>query len=195
MLEQRGWNEGEGLGPRVRRRTRIEGNFINVEESSEKKSQLGARRLAVKKEEREAKWEEDVQEIRNVDVIDLTHSDSEDDVHESGDDEDALKDQPEPLDASFSLPSPHSPRALLTPIATVLKSDRLGIGLKAKAVGPYKASQKRVIHSAAAMAAHIKAAEELRRKKVGVGRGRRGFAKMAKKEQDRRQKMLAYLNE
>ncbi|KIM89105.1 hypothetical protein PILCRDRAFT_813009 [Piloderma croceum F 1598] len=187
MLQQRGWNEGEGLGPRVRRRRRIEADFLDAEEPFEMKSRLEARRLAVKKEEREVKWEEDVQEIRNIDVIDLTLSDSEDDVHES--DADTPGDPPDPLDPS------HSPRALLTPIATVLKSDRLGIGLKAKTVGPYKASQKRVTHNAATLTAHIKAAEDLRRKKATIGRGRRGFAKMAQKEQERRQKMLAYLNE
>lgn len=189
MLQQRGWNEGEGLGPRVRRRRPIEGVFLDAEEPFEMKSLLEARRLDVKKEEREVKWEEDVQEIRNVDVIDLTLSDAEEDIHESDADEDTLGDPPDPSDSS------HSPRALLTPIATVLKSDRLGIGLKAKTIGPYKTSQKRVTHSAAALAAHIKSAEDLRGKKATMGRGRRGFAKMAKKEQERRQKMLAYLNE
>jgi len=85
-------------------------------------------------------------------------------------------------------------KALLTPIATVLKSDRLGIGLKAKTVGPYKASRKRITHNAEALAAHIKAAEELKKKKGEFGRGRRGFERQHRKDSMKRQMMLAYLN-
>lgn len=163
-----------------------------------------APRLAVKKEEREIKWEDDVQEIQHVDIIDLTHSDSEEEVHEPGAGDvvdDVSSHRSESSDtSSISVllrrpPSPHSPSALLTPIATVLKSDRLGIGLKAKTYGPFRASQKRVTHGAAALAAHIKRAEDMRKRKAMVGRGHRGFAKIAKKEQETRQKMLAYLNE
>jgi len=88
MLQQHGWNEGEGLGPWVRRRRPIEGDFLDAKEPFVMTSRLEARQPAVKKEEREVKWEEHVQEIRNVDVIDLTLSDSEDDVHESDADED-----------------------------------------------------------------------------------------------------------
>jgi len=147
----------------------------------------------MKKEAREVMWEEGAQEIQNADIIDLT-GDSEEEVHKSVADEDL----DDPFDTNFNPtlpPSPHSPKALLTPIATVLKSDRLGIGLKAKTIGPHRASQKRVTHSAAALAMHIKAAEDMRKTKAATGRGRRGFAKMAKMEQDRRQRMLAYLND
>jgi len=89
----------------------------------------------------------------------------------------------------------HMQRSLLTPLPTVLKADRLGVGLKAKTEGPYKQSKKRVTHSAAALAAHIRSAEEMRRNKAIVGRGRRGFAKIHKKEEGRRKALLAYLNE
>jgi hypothetical protein len=199
MLQQRGWNEGEGLGSRVRRRARIDGDFIDVKEQPKlKKNWSETRQVHVKKEKREVKWEDDVQEIQNVDVIDLTLSEDEEGLHESGAVEDALDGAsshvPDPLHSSFDPPSPHSPKALLTPIATVLKSDRLGIGLKAKTFGPYRTSQKRVTHGAAALAAHVRAAEDMRKKKAAMGRGRRGFAKMAKKEQERRQKMLSYVN-
>jgi len=80
-------------------------------------------------------------------------------------------------------------------LPTVLKADRLGIGLKAKTEGPYRQSKKRVTHNAAALAAHIRTAEEMRRKKAEVGRGKRGYAKMHRREEDRRKLMLAYLNE
>jgi len=82
---------------------------------------------------------------------------------------------------------------LLTPIATVLKSDRLGIGLKAKTLGLYKTSQKRVTHNAAALAAHVKAAEETRRRMKEHGRGRRGYEKQRRMEEERRKAMLAFL--
>lgn len=85
-------------------------------------------------------------------------------------------------------------KALLTPLATVLKSDRLGIGLKAKTVGPYKASRKRITHNAAALAAHIRALGELQKKKKEHGRGRRGFEREYRREAMKRQMMLADFN-
>ena len=66
---------------------------------------------------------------------------------------------------------------------TILKSDRLDIGLKAKTEGPYKQSKKRVTHNQAALASHIRAAEGMRRKRAEVGRGRRGFAKVRRREE------------
>ncbi|KAH6911389.1 hypothetical protein BKA70DRAFT_1267524 [Coprinopsis sp. MPI-PUGE-AT-0042] len=87
--------------------------------------------------------------------------------------------------------SGHGGRALLAPIATVLKADRMGIGLKPKTIagpsGAYRIPQKRVTHNAAAMAAHIRAGEELRRQKRDHGRGQ-------PKEATERKEMLAYLN-
>jgi hypothetical protein len=96
---------------------------------------------------------------------------------------------------SYGATDPHSQKSLLTPIPTILKSDRLGIGLKAKTEGPYKQSKKRVTHNQAALASHIRAAEEMRRKRAEVGRGRRGFAKVRRREEKERKQMLAYLNE
>jgi hypothetical protein len=200
MLQRNGWNEGEGLGPRGRRRARIGGNFIDSIEYKEQKKPRFQEQPVTAKGTQGVKWEEGVQEIQHIDVIDLTVSGVEEWFHESDTNEDTQEgpfSHPQnQSDASFnSAASPHSPKALLTPIATVLKSDRLGIGLKAKTVGPHKASQKRITHGAAALAAHIKAAEDTRKQKATRGRGHRGFARMAKKEQERRKNMLAYLNE
>lgn len=126
-------------------------------------------------------------------VIDLTHSDSEAS-------EDALEDCDATQGAvqtqvAGEASASHMQRSLLTPLPTILKADRLGIGLKAKTEGPYKQSKKRVTHNAAALAAHIRSAEETRRKKAAFGKGKRGFAKVHKREEDRRKMMLAYLNE
>jgi len=132
--------------------------------------------------------------VEGVEVIDLTASDSE--GEDSGEWSNVYEDTDIQTATSIPLPSkePHSQKALLTPIPIILKSDRLGIGLKAKTVGPFKASRKRVTHSAAAMAAHLRAAEETKKKKREWGRGRRGFEKLHRREEDRRKHMLAYLN-
>lgn len=136
---------------------------------------------------------DDIVEVRMKakDVIDLTVSDSSDAEEE----EDVTKEQPL-LPSSTGPPLlEHGGKALLTPLPTVLKSDRLGIGLKAITVGPYKMSQKRVTHNAAALAAHIKADKERRKLKSKVGRGSRGFAKTHQRESTSRRNLLAYLNE
>lgn len=145
----------------------------------------------MKREEVECDGFDDIVELRakTEEVIDLTLSD--DSSESSSEDED--EDMPTPAAGPTSLT--HGGKALLTPIPTVLKSDRLGIGLKAKTFGPYKASLKRVTHNTAALSAHLQANEHMRRLKSKVGRGSRGFAKVSKREAANRKNLLAYLNE
>ncbi|KIJ64520.1 hypothetical protein HYDPIDRAFT_28460 [Hydnomerulius pinastri MD-312] len=194
MLQRSGWNEGEGLGAHVARPLDGEGSLLNGDQEEAKPliSRLASRVKLSSGKPGEA--ESSLQGSREV--IDLTLSDSD---SESDDGFEALHiavpqriQQTQPTGESSA---PHTQKSLLTPLPTVLKADRLGIGLKAKTEGPYKQSKKRVTHNAAAMAAHIRAAEELRRKKAEVGRGKRGFAKVHKREEDRRKLMLAYLND
>ncbi|KIK27521.1 hypothetical protein PISMIDRAFT_93123 [Pisolithus microcarpus 441] len=169
MLQRSGWNEGEGLGAHAIRRTRV------VEPSKE-----------------------DTKDSASTDVIDLTQSDSESEIEPDEDfgtsEATSMHERTSshPLDETSA---PYSQKSLLTPIPTVLKADRLGIGLKAKTEGPYKRSKKRVTHNAAALAAHVRASKEIQRKKAEVGRGSKGFAKLHKWEEERRKWMLAYLNE
>ncbi|KAI6042642.1 hypothetical protein EDC04DRAFT_2866620 [Pisolithus marmoratus] len=178
MLQRSGWSEGEGLGAHAARRTRV------VELSKEIKGASAERKdSGVIAHERAA-----------TDVIDLTQSDSESD-EEPGVDFETSEATPTPVQPLDESSAPHSQKSLLTPIPTVLKADRLGIGLKAKTEGPYKRSKKRVTHNAAALAAHIRASEEMQRKKAEVGRGSRGFAKLHKRQEERRKRMLAYLND
>ncbi|OCH89911.1 hypothetical protein OBBRIDRAFT_731835 [Obba rivulosa] len=190
MLQQSGWSEGEPLGAGEERiPADMEAREIKPEE----------RRIVVKEETREVTLDSDdeITEVQKVNVIDLTFSDSD----ESGDHdvepdaaavESALS-SPQPPDPQPGPSASHNPRALLTPLPTVLKSDRLGIGLKAKTEGPYRASKKRVTHGAAALAAHARATEEVRRMKARVGRGTKGFTRLAKAETERRQRLLASL--
>ena len=180
MLQQSGWNEGEALGPSVIRRGNPVAHIISDKEMlrSTRKSSAEGSQMTTKRE-----------------VIDLTLSNSDLDNDDSDKCDLEAVDNRVPPPPTPPSASAHSGTALLTPIATVLKSDRLGIGLKAKTFGPHKVSQKRVTHNAAAMAAHISAAEELRKRKKEVGRGQRGFNKTQKAEEANRKRMLAYLNE
>ena len=212
MLQKSGWSEGEPLGPYFTRRQ----DAVQAEQQSVAgPSDLGSRKTVQETRVTEVEVEgyDDIVEIRKGQVIDLTVSDDGEYVSSSDEeisDEDVMELDDE-IPESSNLPSEnsnpasaqplppqgggHGGKALLTPLSTVLKSDRLGIGLKAKTVGPYKASQKRVTHNAAALAAHAKASEERRLFKQKVGRGSRGFAKAEKSESEKRRKLLAYFNQ
>ena len=195
MLQRHGWSEGEPLGPDVvRHRHEQEPSSLEMIPLDSQKR----KRDLVKQEMREFKLEgyDDVSEVRRVDVIDLAASDGEDKSAAAAPSPDNSVRDPDGLPV---YPGPehsaHNRTALLTPIPIVLKSDRLGIGLKAKTVGPYKASLKRVTHSAAALAAHIKAGEEKKKRKGEVGRGRRGYARQQKRDEADRGRLLAYMKD
>ncbi|KAF9221026.1 hypothetical protein BS17DRAFT_738711 [Gyrodon lividus] len=188
MLQRCGWNEGEGLGAHVTRP--LTDTKEDCTESSIRRSVSQINLSSVKAEETES----NIREIREV--IDLTQSDSEDETEDGfGALHNAVPQKPLPIQNCGASSVSHMQKSLLTPLPTVLKADRLGIGLKAKTEGPYKQSKKRVTHNTAALATHIRAAEEMRKKKAEVGKGKRGFAKVHKQEEDRRKLMLAYLNE
>ncbi|KAK1232814.1 hypothetical protein PQX77_004040 [Marasmius sp. AFHP31] len=203
LLENSGWTEGEALGP------------------DEKKEGLGsgAKRARITKEVDLEGGDGEVKEV--VPVIDLTVSDSSgdegdgdgvaeeamgasDDEHASDSLQQGLKTEDSEPSVSFvasSAPSSSNPidrasarTALITPIPTILKSDRLGIGLKAKTVGPYKSSMKRITHNSAALAAHLQRAEDAKKRREKHGRGHRSFARQYKEEQRWRSDMQAYMN-
>ncbi|EMD39890.1 hypothetical protein CERSUDRAFT_46382 [Gelatoporia subvermispora B] len=197
MLQQSGWSEGEPLGAGVVRRTQQSPLQPDARlKKRPKREEGGASTAAVKMREIKLDPDEEIIEVKKVDVIDLTLSDSDEEYNDD-DDLAAPEDVPSSLPLAPPEPGPsvptHNPRALLTPLPTVLKSDRLGVGLKAKTEGPYRASKKRVTHSAAAVAAHVRATEEIRRMKTLVGRGTKGFARLAKAETEKRQRLLATL--
>lgn len=209
MLQKSGWSEGEPLGPYFARRRGV----IQPEQPVAGPSNLGKRKVTPETRTTEIEIEgyDDIVEIKKEQVIDLTVSDEEENPSSSDEeisDESVMELDDGTLQPDISVgnsdpasarPLPpqgegHGGKALLTPLPTILKSDRLGIGLKAKTVGPYKASQKRVTHNAAALAAHVKANEERRIFKQKVGRGSRGFARAEKRENEKRKGLLAYLN-
>jgi hypothetical protein len=195
MLQNSGWNEGEPLGSSFVRR-----NDHVPQQPPEKKVKEETKAKEVREVQEEViiacEGFDDIAEVRRKtkDVIDLTVSDSSSSENEDDDGDELYVEPTRPSSTGPSLLD-HGGKALLTPLPTVLKSDRLGIGLKAKTVGPYKASQKRVTHNAAAMAAHVRANEDLRKMKAKVGRGGRGFSRINKREMTNRKRLLAYLNE
>ncbi|KAJ7784484.1 hypothetical protein B0H16DRAFT_299399 [Mycena metata] len=186
MLQNSGWREGEPLGPGIVRRR------VASEEPQEMIPTTRGNQvpMSVKEEILDEPMGGGQNGSSDKVIIDLTMSDSES-SEESDSENGAIHDDTTSIneDTEGSLR-----KALITPIATVLKSDRLGIGLKAKTVGPYKASQKRITHNAAAMSGHIRAAEELRKQKKKMGRGHRGFARQKKAEETNRKELLAYMN-
>ncbi|TCD61615.1 hypothetical protein EIP91_008159 [Steccherinum ochraceum] len=188
MLERSGWSEGEALGPyAVRKQRPAQG----VEGGSERRKRARSedRKLVVEEMQQEVAYgsDGDVSEVRKVEVVDLTLSDS--DVEEDAE----IK--PETSDEQPEQQRSHDGKALLTPIPTILKADRLGIGLKAKTVGPYRVSKKRVTHNQAALAAHTQSTEEMKRMKKIMGRGTRAFARAAKADSEQRRQLLASLND
>ncbi|KAG6377085.1 hypothetical protein JVT61DRAFT_1136 [Boletus reticuloceps] len=182
MLQRGGWNEGEGLGAHVVRRV-ARAKDVDVDERPRPSSCVEV--------------EEDVADVQTnaPEVIDLTLSDSEASEDATFEEEDDIQELGQTQPYTGDVSASHMQKSLLTPLPTILKADRLGIGMKAKTEGPYKQSKKRVTHNAAALAAHIRSAEEMRRSKAAVGKGKRGFAKIHKREEDRRKAMLAYLQE
>lgn len=174
MLQAKGWIEGEVLGSSRRPRAPRAG--------------LGSSRQSESIYEEEVELDDEITELRRSEVLDLTMS-SDDDSNEE-DEELAIEEN------SFTNhDATDSTRvALVTPLATVLKADRLGIGLKAKTEGPYRASKKRITHGQAAIAAHIRVSNAVKRQKATFGRGRNGLARQNKRQQVERQDLIQYLN-
>lgn len=221
MLEGQGWSEGEGLGSSAPRSS--DRDARSTKRLPIKKGKAAGRgspptpalpSQPLRERTSEVLLDHDIVELRRVPVIDLTLSDTErEDVdvdgyyedEEEGDDDDNDDDRNNDNDIPFPSPSPSpksppsdpraEPTVLLTPLPAVLKSDRLGIGLKAKTEGPYRSSVRRVTHNAAALAAHVRAGEDLRRTQHRFGKGRRAFAREEHLERERRQTMMAYLSE
>ncbi|KAI0075092.1 hypothetical protein K474DRAFT_1457746 [Panus rudis PR-1116 ss-1] len=189
MLQRSGWTEGQTLGAHVARPATAPLPAPSIP------SAFTSRRVKREEETVYVKQEnigsdDEIAELRKVEVVDLTLSDSED----------------EHAEFATSLPAAPSSEfaqedgepigtALLTPLPTILKSDRLGIGLKAKTVGPYRESKKKITHNQANLAEHIRSAEEMKRMKKIVGRGSKGFARMAKADEERRRRLIASLNQ
>ncbi|KDQ11132.1 hypothetical protein BOTBODRAFT_177603 [Botryobasidium botryosum FD-172 SS1] len=178
MLARNGWVEGEGLG---------NGQFGPVTgPAAVTPHDTGSSDESLVKLKEEV--EEEVVELytrkgKQRQVIDLTHSSDED-----GDDfipsSAALHSSRLPR-RSRPGADPHGPSALLTPLPTILKSDRLGIGLKPK--------RRRVLKDTAEVILQVKR-DEARQKLVERGVGRRGMAKKRKEEERGRTEMLAYMN-
>lgn len=194
MLQRKGWQEGEGLGSgriELKPRQGIGMNkTLNTSSTSDEKHVSSILEEAVKQETIDLTLSDSEQAMATPEVIDLTISD--DDTETSDIEEDPEQGVDRNGDSSIMASSSHG-TTLITPIATTLKADRLGIGLKAKRRGAAKA--KAITHSSAAIASHIRTANQTRKEfKARFGRGSRGFARAKRKEEKDRVNMLAYLN-
>ncbi|EAU86055.2 hypothetical protein CC1G_07134 [Coprinopsis cinerea okayama7 len=166
MLQRSGWNEGETLGPYAVRRKVEEPPLPDFLEEKEQSSRSKGKRPATSTTSSsttqtvEIKLEDGITEVKQVDIVDLTlTSDSESDDEQMGENtppaphgnfikEEEAEENATVMDDDDDV-SGHGGRALLAPISTVLKADRMGIGLKPKTVagpkGAYRIPQKRHI--------------------------------------------------
>ncbi|KAF7768034.1 hypothetical protein Agabi119p4_7277 [Agaricus bisporus var. burnettii] len=219
MLQKGGWNEGEALGAGGRGGSRglhtqssssssTTTSYLDKGKHKTRDTEMTMMKLEKKREQQDGHGPSDVRPAEKIsnDVIDLTLTDSESEIDEEVGDIGVKEEEEEEFSEAHNErirntnrkegpnDNSHGGTALLTPIATVLKLDRLGIGLKAKTEGPYKASVKRVTHHAAALNAHMKAAQEARKRREKFGRGRRGYERQKRGEEERRQNLIAYMN-
>ena len=195
MLERKGWQEGEGLGSaRVERKHKGGLGFlkgVNERNTEQRKPVSNLSDADIKPLLNNVKHE----------VIDLTLSDSEFEENTTQEVVDFTLSDPDLDDSdlddldSVRLPDDTSSHRtmLLTPIATTLKADRLGIGLKS-ARHSRSVKAKAVTHSSAALAAHIRHGNQARVDRARHGRGSRGFARARRKEERERVNLLAYMN-
>ncbi|TFK52365.1 hypothetical protein OE88DRAFT_1394452 [Heliocybe sulcata] len=198
MLEQSGWREGEGLGANVKRRNvkvqgkRPEGDklveIVDVDEFVEHEERKGHVVEVIDltgDDDHVDTVEEDVDHVTEAgqDERDATLSGSDDEAEEAEEDEDEDSFEPDPTRTT-----------LLTPLPTVLKADKLGIGLHHRRVRRKQAKKVTHKHTSEAMKDHIKRGEEIQRKQREVGRGRRGFEKIRRREEDERRRLIGYLN-
>lgn len=169
MLQKKGWREGEGLGrvPRV-------GLGMKVDQ----KLKLEVIDLT----------QCDDAEIQRT-IVDLTELVSEVEDEEEGLLMDQEREEAAYIRAQDEYESPtHGGTALITPLGTVLKADRLGIGLKAR-----RTKKKAITHSPAEIAAFIQTKKRLEKQRWG--QGSKGLARKSREEEKRRVQMLKYLNE
>jgi len=198
MLQRKGWREGEGLGsgrieltPRwgIGMNKALESSFI-----ADQKKNLHFPGAAVKEEIIDLTLSDSEQVPPTPEVLDLTISDDESEASDTETEEEQYEEVEDGnVHPSVRQQSSSHGTTLITPIATTLKADRLGIGLKTKRRGAAKA--KAITHTSAAIAAHIRTSNQTRKEfKARYGRGSRGFARAKRKEETDRVNMLAYLN-
>ena len=202
MLQRKGWQEGEGLGSgRVERKSKNTLDYprkleVAFQERNIKPQKLVSRLFDadlmpvlndVKHEVVDLTLPDlVVEQNSSQNIIDLTLSDPD-----SGEDDAVNEDTVDQHEDASCQPTSHG-TMLITPIATTLKADRLGIGLKA-ARHSRNVKAKAVTHTSAALAAHIRSGHQARIDRGRHGRGSRGFARARRKEERERVDLLAYM--
>ncbi|KAJ2935122.1 hypothetical protein H1R20_g1914, partial [Candolleomyces eurysporus] len=235
MLQRSGWNEGESLGPyaqRLRREKEIDVSTL----LSDSEGTSGSGKLSKGKEREDRSTvkveyvevpikgkrkrispddDDDIMELKKVEVVDLTEVSDEDSDEEEEEEEEEIEEASLEEGQDSQVDSyGHGGTALLTPISTILKTDKLGIGLKPKLTssaltkGAYrvpvlkntKRNQAYTVKSNGFRVTNTKnVMEEIRRREREErelwGRGKRGLERKKKREERDRRGLLAYMNE
>ncbi|TEB39902.1 hypothetical protein FA13DRAFT_1724114 [Coprinellus micaceus] len=229
MLQKSGWNEGEALGPYARLGWDVEGILgeEKVEKWKGKQREAKVEYVEVPATRKRVREDDEVTEVRKVETIDLTLD--SDDESEGGSDEaeeepridgtplagDVKAEEVEDNNTLNTSHDGHGGTALLTPISTILKSDKLGIGLKPKLTssasskGAYRvpilkdtrrnqvqASTSRgfKVTSTQGVLDELRRREREERERRVFGKGRRGKERKRRKEEQERKGLLAYMN-
>jgi len=239
LLQKSGWNEGEALGPYAQRRAVSEGDVVSFLDSDGDRTQskgkekeldvpsrveyisvpAGKTRKRARQDSTDDQSHNEIIELRRVEIVDLTLSDDE---HSAAEEPENASSQvlikQEAVDEvihNTESGEGHGGTALLTPLSTVLKVDKLGIGLKPKLTsassshGAYRvpvlkstprndyiAAKGFRVTSTQGVLDEIKRREqEEKREREIWGRGRRGKERKRRKEAEERKGLLAYMNE
>ena len=235
MLQKSGWNEGEALGPyAARMKTKEAGADVEsilgeakAEKGKGKQREVKVEYVEVPATRKRVREDEEVTEVRKVETIDLTLDSDE----ESEGDSDETEEEPridgtpppgvvkveevEDIDALNTNHDGHGGTALLTPISTILKSDKLGIGHKPKLTssasskGAYRVpvlkdtrrNQVQVgtsrgfrVTSTQGVLDELRRREREERERREFGKGKRGKERKRRKEEQERKGLLAYMN-
>lgn len=219
MLSKSGWEEGQPLGPQS---GLLGGSKSGQRKQSPKRVQLAeSKRKKEKWMLLDTSMPKLVvprgEGFSGVEIVDLTIPD-EDATEESSEDEEGedsemfatpngeKEEEVSPSSDSESEESDRQPaatassqsKAILTPIPVALKHDRKGLGLST--------SKKLVTHSSLALRHHIQHGALERRHRISemkrlererlrgeFGRGKRAFARKAKEEQRKRDRLMEYM--
>ncbi|KIO29380.1 hypothetical protein M407DRAFT_169566 [Tulasnella calospora MUT 4182] len=165
MLERHGWREGQTLGPG--NQSHGNGNRAGIGFVAKHEDKEGD-------ESKRAMKDGDIAAASVVDFVDLTLED--------GSESDGETPKPRPVQ------NPPGGRALLTPLPTVLRADNAGIGSKR--------GTKRVITQSAHALELLERRKKRNRKSDSIVRvGAKALINKAKKEQQERSALIAYLRE
>ena len=195
-----GWQEGEGLGRRAKRRHTEWPRVLQSEFAPISSSRL-AKEIQDAEQESEGSTEESESEEENS-------NDGEEPIPVQPQDawQDSNDSRPVPIDGHDTTRPPPNPTSSvdtaprITPITVALKHDRLGVGaskkrtkLTASTLARFASDSERRNLSEGAVR-HNETKSRHRQRRERFGRGRNSYARMEKQEAKDRERMLEYMS-